>query len=169
MCQGRRRRLAYLPEGRWQPFFNLEGRGEVAEGGQHVIAVAPLGTVPMWLREGGALALTEPALHTSTANWERLTWHVHVGERVEAHLYEDAGEGYGEARVTRLRGGLVGGRFVLERSMEGVLPLARDMERLRLYGLPAPGEVVGAREHRVRDGVLEVTVEAGWQRLEVRP
>jgi alpha-glucosidase len=30
-----------------------------------------------------------------------------------------------------------------------------------------PREVVGAREHRMRDGVLELTVDAGWQRLEV--
>jgi alpha-glucosidase len=57
---------------------------------------------------------------------------------------------------------------VLERRTEGTLPLARDTETLRVYGLSAPKEVVGAREHRVRDGVLELTVDAGWTRLEVR-
>ncbi|MFY0564998.1 hypothetical protein ACN28E_14240 [Archangium lansingense] len=165
--QGVTRRLVYLPEGRWLPLFNLGAPGEVTEGGQHVIALAPLGTVPLWLRAGGALALTEPALHTTSANWSQLTWHVHVAERVDARLYEDAGEGYGESRLTRLSGERVGDRFVLERSTEGSLPLARDTETLRLYGLPAPREVVGAREHRVRDGVLELTVDAEWQRLEV--
>jgi alpha-glucosidase len=166
--QGRTRRLVYLPEGRWLPFFNLEASGAVVEGGQHVIAVAPLDTVPLWLRAGGALALTEPAPHTTSANWFRLTWYLHAAERLEARLYEDAGEGYGEARLTRLSGGLSGARFVLERSTEGSLPLARDTEMLRVYGLPAPMEVVGAREHHVRDGVLELTVDAGWRRLEVR-
>jgi alpha-glucosidase len=167
--QGQTRRLVYLPEGRWLPLFNLGAPGEVVEGGQHVIAVAPLDTVPLWLRAGGALALTEPALHTTSANWSSLTWHVHAAERVEARLYEDAGEGYGESRLTRLSGGLTGDRFVLERSTEGALPLARDTETLRVYGLSAPKEVVGARAHHVRDGVLlELTVDAGWRRLEVR-
>ncbi|HEX8819646.1 MAG TPA: glycoside hydrolase family 31 protein [Archangium sp.] len=167
--QGQTRRLVYLPEGRWLPLFNLDAPGEMIEGGQHVIAEAPLDTVPLWLREGGALALTEPALHTTSANWPRLTWHLHAAERVEARLYEDAGEGYGASRLTRLSGGLTGDRFVLERSTEGTLPLARDTETLRVYGLPAPKEVIGAREHHVRDGVLELTMEAGWRRLEVIP
>ncbi|MFL5355626.1 glycoside hydrolase family 31 protein [Archangium sp.] len=165
--QGQRRRLVYLPEGRWLPFFNLAVTEEPIEGGQHVIAEAPLGTVPLWLRAGGALALTEPALHTTTANWSRLTWHLHAAERVEARLYEDAGEGYGDFRLTRLLGVRDGNRFVLERSTEGSLPLARDMETLRIYGLPPPREVVGARSHRLGNGVLELVVEAGWQRLEV--
>ena len=166
--QGQTRRLVYLPEGRWLPFFNLEAPGAVVEGGQHIVALAPLGTVPLWLRAGGALALTEPALHTTTANWSPLTWHLHAAERMEAHLYEDAGEGYGESRLTRLSGAWAGGRFVLERSTEGTLPLARDTESLCVYGLPTPREVVGAREHRVRDGVLELTMDAGWRLLEVR-
>jgi alpha-glucosidase len=165
--QGRTRRLVYLPEGRWLPFFDFEGSGEVVEGGQYVTAVAPLGTVPLWLRAGGALALTAPAQHTTTANWAQLTWHVHAAERVEAQLYEDAGEGYGASRVSRLSGGLKGERFVLERRTEGMLPLERDTETLRVYGLPAPREVKGARAHQVRNGVLELTVEGGWRRLEV--
>jgi alpha-glucosidase len=95
-------------------------------------------------------------------------WHIHAAERVKARLYQDAGEGYGEARLTRLSGGLSGDRFVLERSTEGSLPLARDTETLRVYGLPAPKEVVGAREHRLCNGALELTVDAGWRWLEVR-
>jgi alpha-glucosidase len=166
--QRQTRRLVYLPEGRWLPFFNLEASGEGVDGGQHLIAVAPLDTVPLWLRAGGALALTEPALHTTSANWSQLTWCIHAAERVEARLYEDAGEGYGASRLTRLTGGLSGDRFVLERSTEGTLPLARDTETLRVYGLPPPKEVVGAREHRVRNGALELTVAADWTRVEVR-
>jgi alpha-glucosidase len=49
------------------------GAVEGIEGGQHLIAVAPLDTVPLWLRAGGALALTEPALHITTANWSQFT------------------------------------------------------------------------------------------------
>jgi alpha-glucosidase len=121
----------------------------------------------LWLRAGGALALTEPALHTTSANWSHLTWHIHAAPRVEGRLYEDAGDGYGASRVTRLTGGVAGGRFVLERSVGGELPLSRARETLCVYGLSAPRAVRGAREHRFADGVLTVEVEGGWQRLEV--
>ncbi|WNG33762.1 alpha-glucosidase [Archangium violaceum] len=166
--QARTRRHAYLPEGRWLPFSDFGQSGEVIEGRQHVLAEAPLGTVPMWLRAGGALALTEPALHTTSANWARLTWHIHAAPRVEARLYEDAGDGYGASRVTQLNGEWAGERFVLERRTEGALPLARETETLCVYALSAPREVLGAREYRFEDGVLLLEVEAGWSRVEVR-
>ncbi len=165
--QGRSRRHVYLPEGRWLPFFDLGQTGEPVEGPRHVLAETPLGTVPMWLREGGVLALTEPALHTTSANWTHLTWHIHVGRHVEGQLYEDAGEGYGASRVTRLRGGRTRESFVLERSTEGALPVSREKETLCLYGLPEPRELSGGREHRFVDGVLLVDVAADWTRLEV--
>ncbi|MBM7118458.1 glycoside hydrolase family 31 protein [Archangium primigenium] len=166
--QGRSRRHVYLPEGRWLPFFDLGQTGAPVEGPRHVLAETPLGTVPMWLREGGVLALTEPALHTTSANWTHLTWHIHVGPQVEGQLYEDAGEGYGASRITRLRGDKTADRFVLERSTEGALPVSREKETLCLYGLPEPRELSGGREHRFVDGVLLVDVAADWTRLEVR-
>jgi alpha-glucosidase len=167
--QGRTRRHVYLPEGRWLPFFDLGlSAGEVLEGRQHVLAEAPLGTVPMWLRAGEALALTEPALHTTSANWGHLTWHIHAAPRVEARLYEDAGDGYGASRLTRLTGEGTAGRFVLERHTEGALPSARQTETLCLYALPEPKAVRGAREHRFVDDVLLVEVDAGWTRLELQ-
>lgn len=165
---GQTRRMAWLPEGRWLVMHNLQGWGEVQQGGQHVLAPAPVNAVPVWLRAGCAVALTEPALHTTSANWKQLTWHIHAAERMEARLYEDAGEGYGESRRTRLRGGLEAERWVLERSVEGSLPLERTSEVLRLYGLSWPIDVVGARAWRFEGGVLELQVDASWQRLEVR-
>jgi alpha-glucosidase len=166
--QGRTHRHVYLPEGRWLPFFDLgQSGGEVIEGRQHVLAQAPLGTVPMWLREGGAIALTEPALHTTSANWAHLTWHIHAGPRVEASLYEDVGEGYGASRLTRLTGGRSEGRFLVERATEGALPHGRETETLCVYALSEPRGVRGAREHRFVDGVLLVEVDAAWTRLEI--
>ncbi|WP_224365419.1 glycoside hydrolase family 31 protein [Hyalangium versicolor] len=165
--QSRTRRHAYLPEGRWLPFSNLAPSGKVIEGRQHLLAEAGLDTVPMWLREGGALALTEPALHTTTANWSHLTWHIHAGPQVEGRLYEDAGDGYGASRITRLSGAKQGDRFVLTRNTEGTLSPSRQKETLCVYGVAAPREVIGAMKHRVVDGVLTVEMEAGWEKLEV--
>ncbi|PTL85554.1 glycoside hydrolase family 31 protein [Vitiosangium sp. GDMCC 1.1324] len=165
--QHRTRRHVYLPEGQWQPFFNLAPSGEIVSGRQHTLAEAPLDTVPLWLRAGGALALTEPAMHTTTANWSHLTWHIHAAPRVEGRLYEDAGDGYGASRLTRLVGESGGDHFMLERIVEGELPLSRQKETLCVYGLSAPRKVMGAREHRFADGVLTLELDAGWKRVEV--
>ena len=165
---GQTRRMVYLPPGRWLALANLETPGELSTGGQHFLAEAPLGKVPLWLRAGGALALTGPAPHTTTANWSQLTWHVHAGPQVEGRLYEDAGEGYGESRLTRLRGGVTGGRFVLEREVVGALPLERKVEELRVYGLPPPKDVFGVQALRVEQGTLVLTMDAAWRRVEVR-
>lgn len=164
---GHLKRLAWLPEGAWLEWPGLDRAGPVHEGGQYVIADGPLETVPVWLRAGGAVALTRPALHTTTANWAHLEWHVHAAAEVRGRLYEDEGEGYGPSRLTHLTGGLDGGRFWLERRSEGALPLAREEEVLRVYGLKTASAVSGAREHRFENGVLELKVGADWTRLEV--
>lgn len=168
MRPGQTRRLAYVPAGAWLELPNLERAGAIIEGGRYVIADGPLDTVPIWLRAGGAVALTAPALHTTTANWSRIEWHVHAAAEVHGRLYEDAGEGQGEWRDTRLTGGLKDGVLRLERRAEGSLPLARETETIRVHGLRAAQAVTGARAHRLADGVLEIEVPAGWERIEVR-
>jgi alpha-glucosidase len=164
---GQTKRLTWLPPGAWLEWPGLERAGAVQEGGRYVIADGPLDTVPLWLRAGGAVALTQPAPHTTTANWSALEWHVHAAAEVRGRLYEDAGEGWGPSRLTHLTGGLVGGVFRLERRTEGALPPTRSEESLRVYGLPGVRTVTGAREHRFTDGVLELRVDAAWERLEV--
>jgi alpha-glucosidase len=164
---GHLKRLAWLPEGAWLEWPGLDKVGPVREGGQYVIADGPLDTVPVWLRAGGAVALTRPALHTTTANWTQLEWHVHAAAEVRGRLYEDEGEGYGPSRLTHLKGGLENGRLWLERQTEGALPLVREEEVLRVYGLQKVKAVTGAREHRFENGMLDLKVSADWTRLEV--
>jgi len=165
---GHSRRLAYLPAGKWLSFPNLDRPGQVHDGGGYVIAEGPLDTVPVWLRAGGAVPFTQPALHTTDANWKALTWHIHAAAQVTGRLYEDEGEGHGDFRLTRLSGGLDGDTFRLERRAEGTLPLAREGEVIRIHGLAAAKSVTGARSHRAVDGALELEVGAGWDRIEVR-
>ncbi|RKH14487.1 alpha-glucosidase [Corallococcus sp. CA053C] len=162
---GQTKRLAWLPAGAWLDWPGLEGTGQVREGGQYVIADGPLDTVPVWLRAGGAVALTLPALHTTDANWKHLEWHVHAAPEIRGRLYEDAGDGYGESRLTVLRGGLTDGVLRLERSETGALARARAEETVRVYGLRSVKQVTGAREHRFEDGALELQVAADWTRL----
>ncbi len=165
---GHTRRMVYLPRGQWMEWPNLEMPGQVHEGSQHLIAEGPLDTVPLWLRAGGGVALTDPAPHTTTANWAHLEWHIHAGPDLRLRLYEDAGEGYGESRLTTLTGGMDRGRFWLERRVQGSLPLMRERETLFLYGLKGVRSITGALElGSLVDGVLEVPMSANWDRLVV--
>jgi alpha-glucosidase len=165
---GHTKRLAYLPRGQWLEWPNLDRPGAVREGGQHVIAEGPLDTVPLWLRAGGAVALTKPAPYTTTANWEHLEWHIHAGPDLRARLYEDDGDGYGESRTALITGAFDRGRFILERKAQGNLASARQTETLLIYGLKGVRSVTGALELRsFKDGVLEVPMSASWDRLVV--
>lgn len=164
---GQTKRLAYLPAGMWLEWPGLERPGAIREGGQHVIADGPLDTVPVWLRAGGAVTLTRPAKHTSTANWEELEWHLHAAPEVHGRLYEDAGDGYGDFRLTVVEGHLGEGTFKLTRRTEGRLPLVRTEETLCVYGLPYASGVKGARSFRFERGVLEMRVAADWTELTV--
>ncbi|WP_044181551.1 glycoside hydrolase family 31 protein [Hyalangium minutum] len=165
---GQTKRMVYLPKGQWLEWPNMERPCSVKEGGQHIIADGPLNTIPTWLRAGGALALTKPALHTTTANWPYLEWHIHVGPDVRARLYEDEGDGYGESRLSLITGSFDRGRFTLERRVQGKLAPVRQQETLYLYGLKGVRSVTGALELGAwKDGVLEIPMGVDWDRLVV--
>ncbi|HVE81626.1 MAG TPA: TIM-barrel domain-containing protein, partial [Myxococcales bacterium] len=167
---GQTKRLTYLPRGRWLPFPNLgpvAGRLELVDGPTHLIADAPLEQTPCWLREGGGLALTEPRLHTTTANWDALEWHLVPGQTLRASLYEDEGDGYGAARVTELRGRREEGSLVLERQVAGTLPPVREHETLHVYGVPGGVQAKGADVLSAEPGHLVLRVPASWTRVEL--
>lgn len=162
-------RLAYLPEGRWLSFANFERIGATFGGQADVTVSADEHTVPVFLRAGGAVALTEPALHTTTANWRHLTWHVHAAETIRGHLYEDAGDGYGEARETRLSGAVRDGALRLHRAAAGRLALDRTTETIVVYGLERVSRVDGAQRWSFENGALHLTVGATWSEVSVEP
>jgi len=165
---GQTKRLTYLPRGQWVPFRNFALSGDVVEGPAHVVADAPLECTPCWLRAGGGFALTEPALHTTTANWGALEWHLAPGpDGLRASLYEDEGDGYGHARVTGLRGKWDGQALVLEREAKGPLPLEREHETLHVYGLGGTAKAEGAEVLSSEPDHLILRVPAGWTRVSV--
>lgn len=161
---GHRRRLVYLPAGRWAEVFNLSEFGAVHTGGQHVVANAPLHTLPMYLRAGEAIPVTEPAPHTTSARWERLSWLVHAGrDGFIGQLFEDAGDGPAGGRLTRLVGERQGTRLVIRREAEGDAPAFEQREALHILGLSHVREVQGAASFAYEDGVLRLTLPARWQ------
>ncbi len=97
---GQTARMVYLPEGSWYNFWT----GKHHDGRQHVIAEAPLDTLPLFVRGGAVLPMGPVMQHTGEKPMETLTLHVFFGEG-SFELYEDEGEGYGyqEGRHARTR------------------------------------------------------------------
>ena len=159
-------RLTYLPTERWLEFRNLEA-GQVLDGG-YVISVAPLESVPIYLRSGYALATTNAAKHTTTANWTSLTWHILPSSTIQGVLFEDAGDGYGATRVSTISGDWQQNILILEKDWIGTLEFERTSETIVLYGIATLQSVDGAKQHQLNQTTLTITADTTWTRLEIR-
>ncbi len=160
------KKLTYLPKGRWLEFTDLKA-GRVFEAG-YTISDAPLEQIPLYLREGLALAVTKAAKHTTTANWTSLTWHLLPAETMFGELFEDAGDGYGASRHSFLDGELLNNVLVLEKHVTGLLSLERTIETIVLYQIDNLQSVAGAKNYHLENGVLSLEMAATWKRLEIR-
>lgn len=86
-------RQVYLPSGTgWFDYHT----GVYYEGGQWITAEAPLETMPIYIREGSILPLTECTDRVLVE--EPIQYRVYGGRDVDYWLYRDAGDGYGYER-----------------------------------------------------------------------
>jgi alpha-glucosidase len=121
------RREVYLPEGSWFHFWT----GERHEGPAHIMAHAPLGEPPVYVRANSPIALGPEMSHTAEKPVDPLTFVIYpVRGSGSSVLYEDAGDGFGyesgeyarrtvacetEADCITVRFGVREGSFVPER------------------------------------------------------
>jgi len=89
-------RQVYLPKGkRWYDFWT----DKVYEGGQTIVADAPLETLPLYVPEGTILPLSrEPQQYVDEKPNAPYEIRVYPGADASLELYEDAGDGYGYER-----------------------------------------------------------------------
>lgn len=105
LVEGARRREVRLPRGHWYNYWT----GDSYKGNQVVEVDAPLEYVPLFVRAGTVLPLSEPAPNTDKLSRDRIHLHVYPpfeGERM-SKLYTDAGDGWeyidGAYRVDEFR------------------------------------------------------------------
>ncbi|MBR5116429.1 MAG: DUF5110 domain-containing protein, partial [Lachnospiraceae bacterium] len=83
-------RRVYLPEGTaWYDLYT----DKKFPGGQWIDAEAPLDRIPVFVRAGALIPMTEPALSVEELSGE-ITLHIYPGADGSFDLYEDAGDGY---------------------------------------------------------------------------
>lgn len=85
-------RPAYLPKG--SSWFDLWS-GAFYEGGQSVVADCPIDRMPVFVRAGSILPMTEVMQYVDEVRDAPYEIRVYTGADAEFALYEDAGDGYG--------------------------------------------------------------------------
>ena len=85
-----RRRQVYLPRGVWFDYWT----GRRMEGGREITVQAPLDRIPLFVREGNLLPMTEAMQYVGEKPEDEIIVHVY-GDHGSCMLYDDAGEGHG--------------------------------------------------------------------------
>ena len=88
-------RAVYLPAcAGWFDFYT----GEALQGGQTVVADAPIDRIPLYVRAGSILATGEASQHVAHNADMPLTLTIYPGADARLTLYEDDGDGFGYQR-----------------------------------------------------------------------
>lgn len=81
----------YLPQGSvWYDFYT----GEPYDGGQEIMAEAPLDTMPLYVRAGSVIPMTDGLQYAMEKNGAPLEIHIYPGADGSFTLYDDAGNDY---------------------------------------------------------------------------
>ncbi len=81
-----REREVYLPAGQgWYDFYT----GRHYEGGQTIMAEAPYGKIPLYIKEGSILPIGPEVEYALQRNNDKLTFWIYQGANAELDLYED--------------------------------------------------------------------------------
>lgn len=85
-------RSVYLPlSANWFDFWS----GTIYRGGETVVADCPIEKIPLFVREGSILAMTEVMQYVDEVGAAQYEIRVYPGKDAQSVLYEDAGDGYG--------------------------------------------------------------------------
>ncbi len=141
MEPGATTRPVHLPPGDWYDFWTHR----IVHG--TIEAVAPLEVIPLYARAGAVLPLSEPEAKPS-GKFLRLHLYLPTDEREHlSWLYEDAGDGYGPSRVSRLLVRRTGEQVQVRWEREGTYRPPYEHIELALHGLRrAPRDLVADGE-----------------------
>lgn len=85
-------KICYLPKGcGWYDFWT----NQYYEGGQYVNVETPISQIPVFVKEGSILPMTEQTMYADEAEGKVLKLKVYTGKDAAFCYYEDCGDGYG--------------------------------------------------------------------------
>jgi len=90
MQPGACERAVYLPPGQWYDYWTKQ----VFKGEQYVGANAPLEMLPLYVRAGSIIPMTEPIEYVDQKRPSEIILDVYPGNKTTGYLYEDDGESF---------------------------------------------------------------------------
>ena len=170
-------RHVYLPEGTWFHLWSAER----FDGPAHVLAHAPLGEPPLYIKANTALPMGPDLNHTGERPVDPLTLLVHPSEGAGlSTLYEDAGNGFGYEQGEYARRDITcemesGGITVQIGEREGSFEPERGEVLLELRGIEDPQSVTvngqeadWSRAKNGRDILVSIKEDANATTVEVK-
>lgn len=95
-------REVYLPKGGWYDFWT----NQYYEGGQTIIADAPISTIPLYVKAGSILPMAQFMQYVDEIPNAPIEVFIYTGKDTEFELYEDEGNSYryeeGEYAITKM-------------------------------------------------------------------
>ncbi len=126
---GDKTREVYLPAGiGWYDFWT----GKYYQGGQTIIADAPIDKIPLYVKEGSIIPTSDAVQHVNENPEAPLHIHIYSGQDGEFELYEDEGNGYkyedGQYAVRKMIWNESAGEFNISKSEGSFEGMIRDRE-----------------------------------------
>jgi len=115
---GARMRAVYLPAGsQWYDYWTRRKHA----GGQYVAAKAPLDRLPIFVRAGSIIPMTEPIQYVDQKPINQIFLDVYPGKKTTGHLYEDDGSSFDYERgaYSLTRFAWTGGRLKIDKEKSG--------------------------------------------------
>ncbi|MGA2605303.1 MAG: glycoside hydrolase family 31 protein [Verrucomicrobiia bacterium] len=94
MQPGACERAVYLPPGQWYDYWTKQ----VFKGEQYVGANAPLEMLPLYVRAGSIIPMTEPIEYVDQKRPSEIILDVYPGNKTTGYLYEDDGKSFDHER-----------------------------------------------------------------------
>jgi alpha-glucosidase len=140
--QGAHARSVYLPTDLWYDFWT----GERIQGGEHIVAEAPLDILPLYVRAGAILPLAEPSQFVGETVQDTINLHFWPHGAGKLDWYEDDGAtqdyeagSFARRRITSQTSGKT--LRVLFSATEGEFPSRVAVWRLVIWGVKKPARL----------------------------
>ncbi|MEJ7716886.1 MAG: hypothetical protein WKF31_02575 [Thermoleophilaceae bacterium] len=148
--RGATEREVFLPRGEWIDFWS----GERVEGGREVMAAAPVGRIPVWVRSG-SLVVTYPASHVRDGPGRRAR--ARAAARGHALGRAAAGQDRGAAGRRRAGGVVRGPMGATGRARGARRTEVRSSHRPRRHGVHRRKTSTALQAVRLRQGTSPCT------------
>ena len=128
-------RSLYLPKGTWFDYWS----GKKIDGGKYIHVVAPLDSIPLFVRGGGIIPMQKDMKYTDAEEVKTITLAIYPSSKSSFDLYEDEGKNLdyqnGKSAITKITSeeSINGLKITVAKPVGDFKPIAHQFEA-KIYG-----------------------------------